>query len=196
MATDPIRREASRDWISAKNAERREEVARLAESEDLVTSGVVAAELAVSFALLQYYERHGLLVPRRVTVGGLSRRLYRGADVERFKREWRSGGDYRRAQWMNEQFLLTVYEGRGLTARLAEETGLPLEEVRDVFRGRLRRRLARYPEKRPGRKPSLPAAPHPVVALVCHTVRARSTTELSGRRLSRPEAAGDEESTG
>lgn len=157
MATDPVRREASRRSVTLKNRERDEELARLADPGDL-TSRHAAAELGVSIAQLQYYERHGLLEARRITIGGLTRRLWRRQDVERFKREWRSGGDQRRRHWLDEQFLLSVYEGRGLIARFAEEKDLTRDEARDVFRGRLLRRLESYPLNRRGRMPSLPAA--------------------------------------
>jgi len=157
MATDPVRREASSRWVTAKNAERREELAKLANAEEL-TPEDAARDLGVSLGELQYYERQLLLVPRRVTAGGLTRRLYSRSDLERFKREWRRGGDYRRAQWLNEGFLFTVYEGRGWIEKFTAEKTLTADEARDILRGRLQRRLASYPLERRGRKPTLPKA--------------------------------------
>jgi hypothetical protein len=153
MAGDVVRREASRRAVTARNDQRAAIVAEAKESGGLLTTEEVGVRLGVTPASVGYYVRRGLLRPTRVAAVGLERLLFDEAEVNLFRREWITTGGEQRSRWLDPDWYVEIHRARGITARVAREKGLSLEDMDAVYRARAERRARWFRLARRGRRP-------------------------------------------
>jgi DNA-binding transcriptional MerR regulator len=119
--------------------------------EGLLTGAQVAVELGVSIGTVRAYDRGGFLVPEWRDLNGLRIRVYPQATVDRFKLAWRRGGDGRRSQWFNPDWVIVQARGTGRVQRLAREKDIRLDQAEALIRHDTRRRSERLPRRSGGR---------------------------------------------
>jgi DNA-binding NarL/FixJ family response regulator len=147
----------SQEWIASVNTARARRIAELKAEGDYLTRSEVAKELEVSAPAVDYYVRQGYLAALIVEdIPGQRTKLFRRADVERFRRVWRRGdGDGKqhghRANWLDPEFVVKMYWSRGILARRAREHGLSEEQWAAVVQHDVqkRARLFAAPRGRP-----------------------------------------------
>jgi hypothetical protein len=160
MAQDWKRRDASRASVTHLNLQRRLERDRVKTSGDLLETHEVADICGVTVMQVHEYVAKGLVEAKRVEIGGLPFLFFTRGSVETLVRGWRRSGHRMRHQWLDPEFVLAVYDARELTERMAERSGLSLEDARAVIRDRVTRRKKLFPPPSGRPKGTGPAQHH------------------------------------
>jgi hypothetical protein len=148
MARDVKRRDASRVSVTRLNFLRRAERELVKSAGNLLERYEVAEMCSVTIAQVHNYATTGAIEFERVEIAGLPFLFFPRESVEAFIRTFRRNANRMRRQWLDPDFVVAVYDARGLTERIAETKDLSLDEARDVVRGRARRRRELYPAPR------------------------------------------------
>jgi DNA-binding CsgD family transcriptional regulator len=148
MAEDVKRRDASRVSITRLNLLRRIERDRMKSDGNLLEPYEVADMCGVTVAQVHEYATSGAVDVEKVEIIGLPFLLFARSSVEAMIRGWRRGGSRIRKLWLDPDFVVTVYEARGLTERFAKTKGLSVEDARAVIRDRVTRRRKSFPAPR------------------------------------------------
>jgi hypothetical protein len=159
MASDDVRRDASRRAVRARNDQR---AAIVAESKAgrLLSTDEVATRLGVSATSVSYYVKRGLLRPSRVEALGLERLLFDPTEVNLFRREWAITGGEHRSRWLDPDWYVEIHRARGITQRAAEEKQLSLDDMDAVYRARAIKRASQFGRARRGRRPQTTPPEH------------------------------------
>jgi len=139
MAQDQKRRDASRRFVTDLNARRAERIRALVASGQLLTRAAAAEKMGVTASAVDHYLRAGYLSAITIEdIPGQPTRLVHTAHLERFQRTWIAGAAGKqlalRRNWLDGDFVVRVYEGRGILERRARDHGLTVDQMKAVIR--------------------------------------------------------------